>query len=98
MSDIIFDEIKTAFLDNFEDCEVKNRTTDIEVEFKHKIDAEWFKMNICSPKNLKEDESPIQFISSMAPIGDPEHIAKSVYSVSFEVNDKNKLIDMINKR
>jgi hypothetical protein len=98
MSDMIFEEIKEAILDNFENCEVKNRTTDIEVEFKNESDAKWFKENICYPKELKEEEYPIHFISSMSPLGDPEHIARSVYSISFEVSDKDRLISMLNNR
>ncbi len=99
MSDKIFDEIKKAFLDNFEDCRPLNKITDIEVEFKHSSDAEWFKENICYPKNLKEEEYPVHFMSSMAPIGnDPEHLARSVYSVSFVVNDNEKLITMLNSK
>jgi len=98
MVDLIFEEIKNAFLDNFEDCKVIDRTLDLDVEFKNQADAEWFKENICYPKGLKKKEYPISFLSSSAPIGDPEHFGTSVYSVSFEVNDKDKLINMLNMR
>ena len=98
MGDAIFEEIKKAFLDNFEACKVIDRTLDIDVEFKNNADAEWFKENICYPKGLKKEEYPITFLSSSSPIGDPQHIASSVYSVSFEVNDKDKLINLINSR
>ena len=98
MVDLIFEEIKNAFLDNFEDCKVIDRTLDLDVEFKNQADAEWFKENICYPKCLEKELYPVSFLSSSAPIGDPEHIASLVYSVSFEVNDKDKLINMINSR
>lgn len=98
MSDVNFKEINKAFLDNFKDCNVINRTIDIDVEFKHETDAEWFYKNICYPKGLEKDEYPVGMISSMSPIGDPKHIATSVYSISFVVNDKDKLINMLYSR
>ena len=98
LRDLVFEEIKKAFLDNFEACKVIDRTLDIDVEFKNNTDAEWFKENICYPKGLKKEEYPITFLSASTPIGDLEHFDTSVYSISFEVNDKDKLINMLNMR
>lgn len=66
LSDPVFEEIKKAFLDNFEDCRVFNATTDIEVQFKNKTDSDWFNENIVMPKGLKEDEYPIHVVNLMA--------------------------------
>lgn len=74
MTEISFEEIKKALLYNFENCEIINRTIDLQVTFKDKKDAEWFEKNICYPKNLEENEYPISFISSVSPIGDLEHV------------------------
>lgn len=98
MSDIIFDEIKTAFLNNFEECDVLNTTTDIRVEFKHETDAEWFEKNICYPESLDEKEYPVHFISSFGPMANSKNSEGEVYSITFDVNDKDKLVTMLNNK
>lgn len=97
MVDERFENIKKAFLVNFEDCTVFNATTDIEVQFKDENDSKWFYENICYPKNLKEDDYPIDLILQGSAIGDSDHIYKSGYIFKFIVRDIDKLIDMINK-
>lgn len=96
MGDIIFEEIKKAFIDNFEDCKLTNRTVDLEIEFKHENDAKWFEKNICYPKGLEEDEYPIEFLSSLSPIGDLKHRSLFGYTFTFKVKNKDKLIKMLN--
>lgn len=81
--DKVFQEIKKAFLDNFEECEVINQTRTIQVEFKHENDAKWFEMNIAYPKDLAEDELPIHLVTAISPIGDvPSNQFMIIYLIS----------------
>ncbi|MBZ2165410.1 hypothetical protein [Methanobacterium spitsbergense] len=91
MVDEMFENIKKAFLDNFEDCSVFNATTDIQVEFKHKNDSDWFNENIVMHKGLEEDEYPISILSSVTPKNIP-----SGYIFKFKVLNTDKLIVMLN--
>ncbi len=96
MVDEIFEEIKEAFLENFEDVKVFNAVTDIEIEFKHKNDSDWFNENIAYPKNLEKDEYPIKITSSINPDGISEN-----YLYKFKIknmDNKDILIDMLNSR
>lgn len=93
MVDATFNEIKKAFSDNFEDCEVFNATTDIQVEFKNKTDAGWFYENIGEPKGLEEKEYPIHIFMSIISNNIP-----SGYTFKFKVRNKDKLIDMLSKK
>lgn len=93
----IFKEIEDAFLENFDECRLINRTTDLQVEFSNEYDYNWFEKNICYPESLDEKEYPIEFLSGFKPIGDIS-IGKYEYSFSFTVNNKNKLIEMLNQR
>lgn len=94
---ISFEEIKKAFLDNF-DCKIVNRTVDLEVRFKYENDADWFDSNICYPKDLEKDEYPIEFLSSLSPIGDLKYASPYSYIFNFRVKDGAKLIKMLNTR
>jgi hypothetical protein len=93
----IFNEIENAFSKNFNECRLTNRTTNLEIEFSNEYDYNWFEENICYPKNLDEKEYPIDFLSSLKPIGDILS-DRYGYSFIFTVKDKDKLIEMLNQR
>jgi hypothetical protein len=93
-----FEEIKKAFLDNFEDGVLINQTKTLRAEFTHESEAKWFYENICHPIDLKKEEYPVQFVSSISPIGKEEFTSKTPFSIDFEVNDKDKLIKMLNNK
>lgn len=98
MSIPVFAEIKKAFLDNFEDSNLINRTKTLRAEFKYESDAKWFYENICHPIDLERDEYPVHFVSSISPIGAEEFTSKFPFSIDFEVVDKEKLIKMLNNK
>jgi hypothetical protein len=98
MSDPVFEEIKKAFLDNFEDGDLINQTKALRAEFKHEPDAKWFFENICHPIDLEPEEYPVHLVSSVFPIGKEEFMSKTPFSIDFEVIDKDKLIKMLNNR
>lgn len=97
MHDIVFEEIRAAFLDNFQNCNVQNLTTELSVEFQVETDADWFKKNIVYPED-DPDESPIHFVSSISPIGDKIEDSPFKYEFHFKVKDKDKLINMLKTR
>ncbi len=94
----VFAEIKKAFLDNFEEGNLINQTKTLRAEFKHEPDAKWFYENICHPIDLEPDEYPVQFVSSISPIGAEEFKSKTPFSIDFEVIDEEKLIRMLNNK
>ena len=99
MEDKIFEEIKKVFMDYFQqNVQLINRSNAISAEFKYEPDAKWFYLNICHPENLKKEEYPINFVSSVTPIGDLDNTLTTHYIIKFEVKDKDKLIDMINTK
>jgi hypothetical protein len=99
MEDKIFEKIKEVFNDNFkENVQLINQSNIISAEFEYEPDAKWFYLNICHPDNLKKEEYPVNFVSSITPIGDLNYNSKTHYTIKFEVKDKNKLIDMINTK
>ncbi|MGB7969750.1 MAG: hypothetical protein WCF28_09280 [Methanobacterium sp.] len=99
MEDRIFEEIEEVFNNNFEEnVQLINQSNAISAEFEYESDAKWFYLNICHPDNLKKEEYPVNFISSITPIGDLNYTSTTHYTIKFEVKDKNKLIDMINTK
>ena len=99
MEDRIFEEIKEVFMDYFqENVQLINGNNNISAEFEYESDAKWFYLNICHPENLKKEEYPINFVSSVTPIGDLNYTSTENYIIKFEVKDKDKLIDMLNTK
>jgi hypothetical protein len=99
MEDKIFDEIKEVFHDYFEEnVRLINQSNTISAEFDYEPDAKWFYLNICHPENLKKEEYPVSFVSSVTPIGDLNYTSTEHYIIKFEVNDKDKLIDMLRNK
>ncbi|GAB4312695.1 MAG: hypothetical protein Kow0019_11740 [Methanobacteriaceae archaeon] len=93
----VFNDIKNAFLENFNDCRLTDRATNLLVEFKNKVDYKWFKENVCCPKNLNTEEYPIDCMAHFEPIGDKSS-SEYEYSAMFTVKNKYKLIEMLNQR
>lgn len=93
----VFNDIKNAFLENFNDCRLTDRATNLLVEFKNESDYKWFKENICYPNNLNAEEYPIHCMAHSEPIGD-KLSSEYEYSSMFTVSNKDKLIKMINQR
>ena len=99
MEDKIFEELKEVFTDNFkENVQLVNQSNAISAEFDYESDAKWFYLNICHPENLKKEEYPVSFVSSVTPIGDLTYSTTTHYTIKFKVNDKEKLIDMLNTK
>jgi hypothetical protein len=89
MGDKIFEEIKEVFIDYFqENVQLINGNNTISAEFEYEPDAKWFYFNICHPENLKKEEYPINFVSSVTPIGDLNYTSTEHYTIKFEVKDK----------
>lgn len=99
MEDRIFEEIRDVFIDNFkENVQLINQSNAISAEFEYESDAKWFYLNICHPEDLKKEEYPVNFISSVTPIGDLNYTSTTHYTIKFEVKDKDKLIKMLNTK
>jgi hypothetical protein len=99
MEDRIFEEIKDVFVDSFqENVQLINQSNAISAEFLYEQDAKWFYLNICHPEDLTKDEYPVNFVSSVTPIGDLNYTATTHYTIKFEVKDKDKLINMLNTK
>lgn len=97
MEDRIFEEINEVFIDYFqENVQLINGNNTISAEFDYEPDAKWFYLNICHHENLKKEEYPINFVSSVTPIGDLNYTSTEHYTIKFEVKDK--LIDMLNTK
>ncbi len=95
--DELFEVVKKVFLDNF-DCTVENKNFELEVGFLYLSDFTWFKENIAYPQDLNEDESPICFISSRAPMGDWPTNTPYENMFYFRIKDVDKLVEMINQK
>ena len=96
MDNRIFEEIKEVLKDNFhENVQLINQKSAISAEFKFESDAKWFYLNICNPENLKKEEYPVNFVSSVTPIGDLNFTSTKNFIIKFEVKDKEKLIKML---
>ena len=99
MEDRIFEEIRDVFIDNFkENVQLINQSNAISAEFEYESDAKWFYLNICHPEDLKKEEYPVNFISSVTPIGDLNYTSTTHYTIKFEVKDKDKRIKMLNTK
>jgi hypothetical protein len=97
--DETFEELRKVFADYFDDIKLKNHTmethtTDIEVIFKNKEEARWFKENIVNYNGDNDKEPPIAVYLSSEPIGD----IKGDYSFNFTLKNKQKLIELIKTR
>ncbi len=96
MEDKEFLEIENILLEKFEkNVNLKKQKTKFSAEFKYETDAKWFYLNICHPEDLKKDEYPVEFISSITPIGDLDNSTRKYYTIKFKVKDKEKLIDLL---
>ena len=99
MEEKIFEEIKHVFVDSFqENVQLINQRNAISAEFEYEPDAKWFYLNICHPENLTKEEYPVNFVSSVTPIGDLNYTSTTHYTIKFEVKDKDKLIYMLNTK
>ncbi len=89
--DKIFREIKNVFLNKFNECCILYQRTILKIGFDNKEDASWFEKNIIRRNSPKD--------SPVIP-GSPKGIRISDYKFeySFIVKDKDKLIQLLNKR
>jgi hypothetical protein len=92
-----FEEIKNAFQDNCSECRLIDQKIAIIVEFKNKEDAEWFESNIVYPKGNME-KSPVKHVMKMSE--ESKKFAKPFfnYTYTFEVKNKDQLMDKLNKK
>jgi hypothetical protein len=99
MNDKIFEEIKDVFYYKFKDnILLINNINALSAEFDYESDAKWFYLNICHPENLKKEEYPINFVSSVTPIGDLNFTKTEHYTIKFEVLNKDKLIELLKNK
>ena len=92
-----FEEIKNAFQGNCGECRLIDQKIAIIVEFKDKEDAEWFENNIVYPEGTME-KSPIKHVMKMSE--ESKKFAKPFfsYTYTFEVKNKDQLMDKLNKK
>lgn len=92
-----FEEIKNAFQGNCGECRLIDQKIAVIVEFKDNEDAEWFENNIVYPEGTME-KSPIKHVMKMSE--ESKKFAKPFlsYTYTFEVKNKDQLIDKLNKK
>ncbi len=95
--DETFKEIKDALSKNCDECKLIDQKIAYIVEFKNKEDADWFENEVVYPEG-KMENSPIKNVMTFSK--DAEEFAKVMYShaYTFEVKDKNRLIEKIKER
>ncbi len=92
-----FEEIKNAFQDKCGECKLIDQKIAIIVEFKNEDDAEWFENNIVYPEGTME-KSPLKHVMKVSE--ESKKFAEPFYgpTYTFEVKDKNELIEKLKKR
>ena len=92
-----FEEIKNAFMDNCSECRLIDQKIAVIIEFKNEKDAEWFENNIVYPEGTME-KSPIKHVMKISE--ESKKFAKPFfdYAYTFEVKNKDHLMDKLKKR
>ncbi len=95
--DQTYEEIKNAFYENCDECKLVNQKIAYIIEFKNDEDSKWFEDNIVFPKG-KTDDSPVRNVMKFSK--DADEFAKVMYkhAYTFNVKDKNDLIEKLKNR
>lgn len=95
--DETFEEMKNILKSNCDDCKIINQEIAYIIEFKNKADAEWFENYIVYPEG-SSDKSPVKHVMKMSE--ESKEFARPFYDYvyTFEVRDKNRLIQRLKEK
>jgi len=95
--DKMYEEMKNILKSSCNECRIINQKIAYIVEFKNKKDADWFENNIIYPDGSSEN-SPLKHV--MTTTNGSKEFARPFYDYiyTFEVKDKNKLIEKLKEK
>lgn len=95
VDNMVFEKIKEAFSNRFENFELTNKPLYLEVRFQNIKEGDWFYSNICYPKDIERKDYPVECLLSMTPHDGEGLILNSKYFIAFRVENQKKLLKML---